>query len=254
LMRQESKHFTEKVKVRAMSIKPVVSIVIPAWNEAERIGLTLGSLREMCAERQEVKWGDLVVVDDGSTDGTSDEASRRADRVIRNARNIGKGGSLDIGWRAVAGSDIIMFLDADLGNSARHAAQLLGPVLQGTADMTVARIAKTGKSGGFGLAKGLARNGIYRLSGLYTYAPLSGQRAIRTEVLRDISPLADGFGVEVGLTIDAVRKGYRVVEVDIPFRHRETGRDWQGFSHRRRQFFAIGATLLRKWRRGTGWQ
>lgn len=229
-----------------------VSIVIPAWNEAGRIADTLRSLRTMRDEQPHVRWAQLIVVDDGSTDGTYEEALPWADRIVRNPRKLGKGRSLEIGWKAAAaGSEVILFLDADLGISARHAGLLAQPVLDESADMAIARLPAPARPVGFGLAKGLARRGIYRLTGYVAGAPLSGQRAIRAEALRAIGSLAAGFGVEVGLTIDAARKGYRICEVEVPFTHRETARDWSGCCHRGRQFFAISATLLRKWREGT---
>jgi hypothetical protein len=71
--------------------------------------------------------------------------------------------------------------------------------------------------------------------------PLSGQRAIRRNVLDSVRPLAPGFGVEVAMTIDAVRAGFRVLEVPVAMEHAVTGRDVAGFLHRGRQ----GLDLLR---------
>jgi hypothetical protein len=58
---------------------------------------------------------------------------------------------------------------------------------------------------------------------------------MRAGVLRDVLPFAAGFGMEVGMTIDAVRAGHRVVEVDLDLAHRATGRTPAGFAHRGRQ-------------------
>jgi hypothetical protein len=70
---------------------------------------------------------------------------------------------------------------------------------------------------------------------------LSGQRAVRGDLLRECRPLAPRFGVEVAMTIDAVRLGARVVELDVEMRHRPTGRSVRGFVHRGRQ----GLDMLR---------
>lgn len=221
-----------------------ISIVIPAWNEERRIGETLRSLRLAGDEYADAE---LIVVDDGSSDDTSDQAHDFADRVLRHVRRRGKGEALNTGWKTARG-DIVIMLDADLGTTAKHWPMLLRPVLTGEADMSVARLPAAQRKGGFGLVKGFASHGIYRLSGFRARAPLSGQRAVRKRVLERIGGLCKGFGIEVGLTIDAARLGFRIAEVDVPFRHRESGRDWQGYVHRGRQFVEVGRTLLDKWR------
>jgi glycosyltransferase involved in cell wall biosynthesis len=236
--------------MRAMDRRPAVSIVIPARNEKGRLADTLRGVRRMRERSDGVRWEELIVVDDGSTDGTYEEALLWADRVLRNKRNCGKGRAMDIGWKAAGASDIVLFLDADLGASAEHAFLLLEPILADRADMTVARLPEPTRPGGFGIVKGLARRGIRRLGGFEALAPLSGQRAIRAELLRNIGTLAGGFGADVALTIDAARLGYRICEVAVPFTHRETGRNLPGFWHRGKQFVSVAAVLLARWRAG----
>lgn len=225
--------------------KPSISVIIPAWNEAERIGTTLQHLRRL--HHPNIRIDELIVVDDGSEDDSWRVAEPYADRIIRHARKRGKGAALDTGWREAKGK-IVVFLDADLGTSAAYAGRLIEPLTNDAADMTIAKFPPSRVKGGFGLVKGLAVNGIYRLSGFRAEAPLSGQRALKREVLEKVGSLAQGFGIEVGLTIDAMRHGFHIVEVEVPFEHRETGRDWSGFLHRGRQFWAVGKTLLYKWR------
>ena len=86
-----------------------------------------------------------------------------------------------------------------------------------------------------GFALAFARWAIKRRCGLATTAPISGQRAMRASVLQDVLPFADGFGMEVGMTIDAVRAGYRVAEVELDLSHRASSRNPAGFAHRARQ-------------------
>jgi hypothetical protein len=218
-----------------------VSVIVPAFNEEQRLSETLFAIR---------KWNpnvELIVIDDGSADRTAEKAIQMADVFIQNDRNMGKGASLRKGWQKSSG-DIILFLDADLGQSAINAGELMTPVIQHHADMSIACLPRKNKKGGFGLVLGLARYGIVRLCGFQTKAPLSGQRAIRREVLQSVGNLSDGFGIEVGLTIDAVKKGFKVIEVPVPFVHRETGRDLKGFIHRGKEFYWVGRTLLQKWR------
>lgn len=138
----------------------------------------------------------------------------------------------------------MLLLDADLEDSAVLAEALLAPVLSDEADMAIARFGGSGP-GGFGLARRLARWGIRVLAGLSVESPLSGQRAVHSYVL-DRVRLADGWGIEVALTIDAVRLGFRVLEVPVPMSHRETGRTWKGFLHRSKQFVAVARALLNR--------
>lgn len=228
-------------------MRPSVTIIIPAWNEADSIVATLNALHDPQARPF---WDELVVIDDGSEDATYEKASLYTDRVIRHGRNLGKGTSLESGWRNSNG-ELLVFLDADLGETAAYFTELLDPILYGENDMTIAQLPAAAKKGGFGLVKGLAISGIYRLSGFRADAPLSGQRAVRRHVLESIGGLSQGFGIEVGLTIDAARAGFNLCEVPVPFRHRETGRDLAGFRHRGKQFVSVGRTLLYKWRHPT---
>lgn len=220
-----------------------VSAVIPAYNEAATLPETLVALRRAgCVD-------EVIVVDDGSTDGTADAARPYADRVLVHGENRGKGAALETGWRAAHG-EILLFLDGDLGETAAYAPALLDPVQRDMADVVVAVFPPARRKGGFGLVKGLARFGVEHLTGYALQAPLSGQRAVRRVVLESLPPLSGGFGVEVGLTVDVLRAGFRLYEVQVPFRHRETGRDVRGFLHRGRQFIDIALTLNRKRREG----
>ena len=101
---------------------------------------------------------------------------------------------------------------------------------------------------GFGMAKFVARGGIKLLTGKGFNSPLSGQRAVRRQVLENCGGFAQGFGCEIALTVCALRHGYKVVEVDVPMTHRATGRTLSGFIHRGRQFLAIIGELYRAWR------
>jgi glycosyltransferase involved in cell wall biosynthesis len=230
---------------RKQPLHPKVSIIIPAWNEANVIAETLIAVQEAFAQLVTLEL-EIIVVDDGSKDNTIEVATAYADRIICHSCNMGKGTAMYNGWRMASGSYII-FLDADLGKSAGNVELLLKPLLYDEYDMTIAELPIAQIRGGFGLVKGLAVVGIYRLCGYHTRTPLSGQRAIRREVLERIGGLSRGFGVEVGLTIDVARAGYRIGELPIPFRHRESSRDLQGFYHRGKQFISVGRTLIYKW-------
>ncbi|WP_027356031.1 glycosyltransferase family 2 protein [Desulfofundulus thermocisternus] len=219
-----------------MEKEPAVSVLIPAYNEAGRIGDTLEAVLSI----PEV--AEVVVVDDGSTDATAEIARACGARVISLERNRGKGEALNRGV-PLCTRDVILLIDADLGASAVQARKLLLPILEDEADMTVACFPAARRRGGFGLVKGLARAGIRWYTGLVMDAPLSGQRALKREVLQHLLPFASGFGVEVGMTIKAARLGFRVREIPVVMTHRETGRDLKGFIHRGKQFWHVARVL-----------
>jgi glycosyltransferase involved in cell wall biosynthesis len=129
---------------------------------------------------------------------------------------------------------IFILCDGDLAESASRLGALADVVRGGDADMTVAAFA-TRVGGGVGLAVAFARWAIRRRCGLETRAPISGQRALRASVLADVLPFAAGFGMEIGMTIDAARSGHRIAEVELDLSHRATGRTLAGFAHRGRQ-------------------
>ena len=214
-----------------------VSVIIPAYNESRYIYRTVTAVLDI----PEVN--EVVVVDDASTDNTALMAEQAGARVIRLPQNSGKGEALTRGVKESTG-EISLFLDGDLGDTAVHGRELLLPVLEGQADMTVAKFPYSGKKAGFGLVKGLARAGIRYFAAIEAQAPLSGQRAMTRVVANKLMPFASGYGVEVGLTIKVARLGYRVSEVAVPMTHAETGRDLAGFKHRGKQFMHVAKELF----------
>ncbi|MDI6637640.1 MAG: hypothetical protein PWR07_1663 [Bacillota bacterium] len=220
-----------------------VSVIIPAHNESHTVASTVRAARAGA-----VAGGftcEVLVVDDGSTDGTAPAAAAAGARVVRMGCRSGKGAALTEGVMQAAG-DVVVFLDADLAETASEVGRLITPVVRGEADMAIARFPRAPRgtgAGGFGIVKATARLGIRCLCGLWMSAPLSGQRAARREVVLGLAPFAGGFGVEVALTIDAARRGYRIVEVDCEMSHRTTGRDLAGFVHRGRQLYWVARAL-----------
>ncbi|WP_084962713.1 glycosyltransferase family 2 protein [Thermoactinospora rubra] len=218
------------------------AVVIPARNEAERIAATVTAALELPGVDL------VVVVDDGSTDQTGRVARAAGARVVRHSRNRGKAAAMESGAEAVRllDGDVprhLLFLDADLGATASAAAPLIEPVREGAADMTIAVFANRVKLGGHGFVVRLSREGIRRLTGFEAAQPLNGQRCITRAAFEAARPLAHGFGVETGLTVDLLRKGYRVVEVEVDMAHRATGTDWRAQVHRARQFRDVALAL-----------
>lgn len=219
--------------------------VVPAYNEEKLVGGTVSSLLSVPGVAR------VVVLDDASTDATARAASEAGATVVVNGRNLGKGSSLNR-LLPLLDFDVLMLIDGDLGAHASESGLLLEPVLSGEADLAIAAFGRAGIKGGFGAAKGLGREGIRMLAGAEMRTPLSGQRAMTRQAFKAVFPFAAGFGMEVGMTIDALRAGLRVVEVPTGMSHEETGRDLAGFLHRGRQFRDILLALLARsrWRRG----
>ncbi|REE97489.1 glycosyltransferase family 2 protein [Thermomonospora umbrina] len=222
-----------------------VAVVIPAKDEGDRIAATVKAACELPGV------GLVIVVDDGSSDRTGAVAAEAGARVVRHSRNRGKGAAMETGAEAVRlldeGRDTprhLLFLDADLGDTASGAAPLIEPVRRGEADMTIAAFTTTVKLGGHGLVVRLSRDGIRRATGWEATQPLNGQRCLTRAAFDTGLPLAAGFGVETGLTIDLLRAGFRVLEVGVPLAHRATGTDWRAQVHRARQFRDVGRALV----------
>lgn len=217
-----------------------IAVLIPAHEEAARIAATVRAALALPGVTR------CVVVDDASRDDTAGQAGAAGAKVVRLVFNVGKGAALEAGAERVANADIIVLLDGDLGETAAEAARLLAPVVNGEADMSIATFPRPAGKAGFGLVKGLARFGISRLGGGWlAEAPLSGQRVLTRDCLEAVRPFASGYGVEVGLTVRALRRGFRLVEIPTEMAHAATGRDLKGFVHRGRQFVHVSLALLR---------
>ncbi|MGQ0631774.1 MAG: glycosyltransferase [Sporichthyaceae bacterium] len=223
--------------------RPSFVIVIPAKNEIELLPATLAGLAGAAFVHA------VVVVDDGSADGTAEAAEQSGALVIRRARSAGKAAALMDGVQAARksyGDDTIgiVLLDADVGESVTELHPLMAAVAQGPAELAIAKYVARGSAGGRGLVVGAARKGIEARTGFSPQVPLSGIRAMTWRAWDAVSPLASGWGVETAMTIDALAAGIGVVEVDTGMTHRATGGDWRGQIHRGRQYLDVRRALL----------
>ncbi len=218
---------------------PTTLAIVTARNEAERLPATLRALALALPQAR------VFLADDGSSDDTSRIGERAGAIVVRSDRDIGKGGAATLAACRVLryaasepadarGEAVVLLCDGDLGESAGRLAELVEAVRAGEGDLAVAAFARR-LGGGVGLVVGFARWAILRGCGLRMRAPLSGQRALSVRALEDVLPFASGYGMELGMTIDAVRGGHSVVEVELELEHRVTGRTLAGFAHRARQ-------------------
>jgi glycosyltransferase involved in cell wall biosynthesis len=238
---------------------PDTFAIVTAYNEAERIGATLRALAVALPGAR------LLVGDDGSSDATAEIARAAGAQVVRSERVIGKGGAATLAAEAAlsqaragggagredAGRAIFLLCDGDLGDSARTLTALTSAIERGEADVAVATFARRA-GGGFGLALGFARWAIRRRCGLRTVAPISGQRALSQSALGDVLPFAHGFGMEVGMTIDAARAGHRLIEIELDLSHRASARTLGGFAHRGAQLVDFVRVYLARGRLARG--
>lgn len=162
-----------------MEERQYVTVLIPAYNESANIQNTVESVKTL------KKVDQIIVINDCSSDNTSDLAKTAGAEVIDLPNNLGKGGAMNCGLQYAKGN-VIALLDGDLGKSAADVEKLLDPVLSNKADMTIAKFPPARKKGGFGMVSRLARKGIRIFTGLEVASPLSGQRVITREVLEKI--------------------------------------------------------------------
>ena len=168
----------------------------------------------------------IVVADDGSRDATAER--RRGGRRPRDPARAPRQGPGADARRAAARAGPAPALRRRSPRRPAAARRVARPSSR-------SRPSRRGVGGGFGLAKTAARSLIRLRCGLAPREPLSGQRHLSARARAAVFPVAMGFGVETRMTIDAVRAGLEVEEIELDLEHRATGRDLRGFAHRGRQ-------------------
>jgi glucosyl-3-phosphoglycerate synthase len=182
-----------------------VSVVIPVLNESR----TIADVVRFALDDPHV--GEVLVVDDGSHDGTPELAESAGARVITSSM-LGKGASMEDGMRA-AKHDIVLYLDGDLhGLTPGLVTTMAQPLVAGYGDLVKARFARTAGRVTVLTARPLLRTYFPELSGLNQ--PLGGIMAARRSLLEQLR-FENDYGVDIGLLIDAAARGARIVEVDI---------------------------------------
>jgi glycosyltransferase involved in cell wall biosynthesis len=196
-----------------MAAPDSVTIVVPAFNEAGSIGRVVADLRGAAA------WHEVLVVDDGSTDGTGRAAQDAGARVIRHPYNKGNGAAVKSAIRS-AGTEWIAIVDGDGQHSPADAALLVS--LLGEYDLVVgARHPMTQASAGRRLGNAV----LNRLASYLTERPIpdltSGFRAARREYLLEfIHLLPNGFSTPTTTTLAFIKAGYNVAFAPIAARER----------------------------------
>jgi glycosyltransferase involved in cell wall biosynthesis len=202
----------------------VLSVVIPVYNER-------GTIRELVARVQAVKLPkQIVIVDDRSTDGTTEilrDLEPLVDKVVYHERNQGKGAAIRSGLEHVTG-DMVIIQDADLEYDPREYARLVAPIVEGKADVVFGSRFLGGMPHRVLLFwHSVANRFLTLLSNMVTNLNLTDMetcyKVFRTEVLRRIRLAENGFGIEPELTAKVARMKCRIYEVGISY----AGRSYQ---------------------------
>lgn len=220
-----------------------VAVIIPAYNEAERITATVQAALAIAGVER------VVVVDDGSTDDTAKIAKRAGAEVISKPHKRGKGAAMGSGVAylrksAQPGADyLLLFVDGDLGASASACEVLIEPVASGRCSMSIAVPPAFKGAGGHGFVLGTARKAISEATGWEPQAPLSGQRCMNSFVFEACkNQLSRGWGVETWLSVKALEAGFTVLEVPCSITHRVSVNNLAGRLHRLEQFRQVRKT------------
>lgn len=203
-----------------MTVPPegCLAVVIPCFNEVERI--------QQCIDRvlEQSVVAEVIVVDDGSTDGTSDilrNLSHESVTVMYHSKNRGKGASVRTGFNSTS-SPYVVIQDSDLEQDPSDYIQLIQPLVDGRADVVYgSRFPDRRRLKGQYLSHFLANRFLTILSnavtGLHLTDMETGYKAFRRDVLTGIQIEEDRFGVEPELTVKVSRGGWRIMEIRVSY-------------------------------------
>lgn len=196
-----------------------VSVVIPAYNEVATAEELLGRVAEVPMKKE------VIVVDDGSTDGTRPllaELEERGliDTLLLHERNRGKGAALRTGFRHATG-DVVVVQDADLEYDPGAIPTLLGPIADGRADAVYGSRFMGGPRRVLFFWHTLGNRFLTLLSNAFTNLNLTDmetcQKVIRTELLQSLPLTVDRFGIEPEITARLAQAGARIYELPISY-------------------------------------
>ena len=218
-----------------------LAVVIPAFRAA---GALPGVVERV---RRRVPAALVLVVDDGSDDGTGAAALAAGATVLRHEANLGKGRALATGLAAAVatGAGLVVTLDADGQHPPEAIPDLLSPIAAGAADLVVGARAREGAMPvGRRVSNWLSSTLLSRAVGFAVPDSQSGFRAMRREVAGDVRPSGGRYEYETEFLFLAARRGYRIAAVEVPTVYEGAA------SHFRygADTLALAAVFLRHWR------
>jgi glycosyltransferase involved in cell wall biosynthesis len=221
--------------------KPLLSVVIPAYNEDQIIEYTIADIKK---ELKKIKVPyEIVVIDDASTDLTGRIAAMFGARVLKTERNVGLGRALIAGF-GVAQGEIIVMIDADGAYNPEEIEKLIEPIMKGEADFVYGtRFVATSDIRPYSMSllhyvgSKMLSFSLRLLTGLPLSDSLSSFKAISKEALKKLDLNLQTQDIDLEMSNKAVRKGLRIAEVPITFRARPRSIEpsfWDGFRILRR--------------------
>jgi glycosyltransferase involved in cell wall biosynthesis len=204
-------------RLRGALQDPLLSVVVPCYNESATIDEIIARVLALPMRTQ------LIVVDDGSVDGTRDQLARLQQAhgftLVLQPRNQGKGAALRRGFEEVTG-DLVVIQDADLEYSPEELPTLVELIASGRADVVYGS-RFLGRHRVFLFTHYLGNRALTSLTNVLYNTMLTDMetcyKVMRTEVLRSMTLESNGFGIEPELTAKIFKRGFRVYEVPISY-------------------------------------
>jgi len=222
-VRRQGERLTRQPNLANNHVK--VSIIVPAYNEEENITKILRMLMDV---EQVLPSMEIIVIDDGSTDGTLEEVAKFSSRVklLKHEKNCGKGAALATGFDEATG-EVVVVQDADLEYSPYDIPKLVKPILSGEADVVFGSRFKGNRNGMKFM--NYVGNKLLSLTTEFLYgAPITdvmtGHKVFAKRVIKSMDLTEDGFNIEPEIAAEVFQSGWRYAEVPIAYSRRRLGR------------------------------
>ena len=216
MLKSKPNHLDERVKV---------SVIVPAYNEEANIKRILRMLMDV---EQDLPSMEVVVIDDGSTDGTVGEVSKFSSQVklLKHEKNYGKGAALATGFEEATG-EVVVVQDADLEYSPYDIPKLVKPILSGEADVVFGSRFK-GTRSGMKLPNYVGNKLLSATTQLLYGTPITdvmtGHKVFANRVIKSMDLTEDGFKIEPEIAAEVFQGGWRYAEVPITYTRRKGGK------------------------------